>query len=90
MIHLNHRDRSKKVELLVRYFNHASLKMSFYKGFPTLGWSEGYTFMTIDFSLLSSQTSQINGISLDTAKRTSQGTNVDSLPYNQHLHKSQL
>lgn len=51
------RNRSKKVELLARCFDHASLKMRFYKGFRmlTLGWSDGCTFMPIDFSLLSSK-----------------------------------
>ena len=37
------RNRSKNVELLARCFDHASLKMRFYKGFRmlTLGWSDG-------------------------------------------------
>lgn len=67
------RNRSKKVELLARCFDHASLKMRFYKGFRmlTLGWSDGCTFMPVDFSLLSSKTSQINGISAEIDKRTS-------------------
>lgn len=66
------RNRSKKVELLARCFDHASLKMCFYKGFRmlTLGWSDGYTFMPIDFSLLSSKKTQINGISEQLDKRT--------------------
>lgn len=60
-----YRNRSKKVELLARCFDHASQKMRFYKGFRllTLGWSDGATFIPLDFSLLSSKTSQINGIS---------------------------
>lgn len=67
------RNRSKKVELLARCFDHASLKMRFYKGFRmlTLGWSDGSTFMPIDFTLLSSIKAQINGISTDIDKRTS-------------------
>lgn len=67
------RNRSKKVELLARCFDHASLKMRFYKGFRmlTLGWSDGCSFMPIDFSLLSSTKAQINGISADVDKRTS-------------------
>jgi hypothetical protein len=67
------RNRSKKVELLARCFDHASQKMRFYKGFRmlTLGWSDGATFMPIDFSLLSSKKSQINGISEKIDKRTS-------------------
>jgi hypothetical protein len=66
------RNRSKKVELLARCFDHASLKMRFYKGFRmlTLGWSDGCTFMPVDFSLLSSKKSQINGISEEIDKRT--------------------
>lgn len=58
------RNRSKTVELLARCFDHASQKMRFYKGFRmlTLGWSDGATFIPVDFSLLSSKTSQINGI----------------------------
>lgn len=67
------RNRSKKVELLARCFDHASQKMRFYKGFRmlTLGWSDGATFMPVDFSLLSSKKHQINGISKDIDKRSS-------------------
>lgn len=67
------RNRSKKVELLARCFDHASQKMRYYKGFRmlTMGWSDGATFMPIDFSLLSSKKSQINGISDKIDKRTS-------------------
>jgi len=67
------RNRSKQVELLARCFDHASQKMRFYKGFRmlTLGWSDGATFMPVDFSLLSSKKSQINGISTKIDKRTS-------------------
>ena len=67
------RNRSKHVELLARCFDHASQKMRFYKGFRmlTLGWSDGATFMPVDFSLLSSKKSQINGISKGIDKRTS-------------------
>lgn len=66
------RNRSKKVELLARCFDHASLKMKFYKGFRmlTLGWSDGYSFIPIDFSLVSSKKSLINGISEKIDKRT--------------------
>ncbi|WP_346207464.1 transposase [Caldifermentibacillus hisashii] len=66
------RNRSKKVELLARCFDHASLKMRFYKGFRmlTLGWSDGHTFMPIDFSFVRSRKSQINGISDHIDKRT--------------------
>lgn len=67
------RNRSKSVELLARCFDHASQKMRFYKGFRmlTLGWSDGATFMPLDFSLLSSKTSQINGINSKIDKRSS-------------------
>ncbi|WP_373893489.1 IS4 family transposase [Virgibacillus natechei] len=67
------RNRSKHVELLARCFDHASQKMRFYKGFRmlTLGWSDGATFMPVDFSLLSSKKSKINGISETVDKRTS-------------------
>src|SRR5699024_417083 len=67
------RNRSKKVELLARCFDHASQKTRFYKGFRmlTLGWSDGATFLPVDFSLLSSKKSQINGISEKVDKRSS-------------------
>jgi hypothetical protein len=67
------RNRSKSVELLARCFDHASQKMRFYKGFRmlTLGWSDGATFIPVDFSLLSSKTSQINGITSKIDKRSS-------------------
>lgn len=67
------RNRSKSVELLARCFDHASQKMRFYKGFRmlTLGWSDGATFMPLDFSLLSSKNSQINGINSKIDKRSS-------------------
>jgi hypothetical protein len=67
------RNRSKSVELLARCFDHASQKMRFYKGFRmlTLGWSDGATFIPLDFSLLSSKTSCINGISSKIDKRSS-------------------
>jgi hypothetical protein len=67
------RNRSKSVELLARCLDHASQKMRFYKGFRmlTLGWSDGATFIPLDFSLLSSRTSCINGISSKIDKRSS-------------------
>ncbi|MFC0562427.1 IS4 family transposase [Halalkalibacter alkalisediminis] len=67
------KNRSKSVELLARCFDHASQKMRFYKGFRmlTLGWSDGTTFMPVDFSLLSSKNSVINGISDKIDKRSS-------------------
>ncbi|MCB8814749.1 transposase [Desulfosporosinus sp. SRJS8] len=65
------RNRSKAVELLARFWDHA--KRSHYLGFRmlTLGWSDGHTFLPVDFSLLSSNKSQINGISEKIDKRTS-------------------
>ncbi|SDI68453.1 Transposase DDE domain-containing protein [Natribacillus halophilus] len=67
------RNRSKKVKLLARCFDHASQKMRYYKGFRmlTLGWTDGATFLPVDFSLLSSKKSCINGISGHIDKRTS-------------------
>ena len=61
-----------RVELLAHCFDHASLKMCFYKGFRmlALGWSDAHTFIPIDFSLLSSKKAQINGISEEIDKRT--------------------
>lgn len=46
------RDRSKKVELLARCHDHSSQKKRYYKGFRvlTMGWSDGATFMPIDFT----------------------------------------
>ncbi len=48
------RARSKKVELLARVFDHTTRKMV--KGFNmlTLGWSDGYSFIPLDFTMLSS------------------------------------
>jgi hypothetical protein len=49
------RNRSKKVELLSRIFDHTTRK--FVKGFKmlTIGWSDGTTFLPVAFSLLSSR-----------------------------------
>lgn len=65
------RDRSKAVELLARCFDHA--KNRYCKGFRmlTLGWSDGQTFIPLDFALLSSPKSQINGMSDSVDKRSS-------------------
>ncbi len=67
------RNRSKSVELLSRFHDHAT--HTFYKGFKmlTLGWTDGHTFLLVDFSLLSSSNkkAQINGISERIDKRTS-------------------
>ena len=47
------RSRSKKVELLSRVFDHTTHK--YLKGFRllTLGWSDGNSFLGLDFALLS-------------------------------------
>ncbi|MFI2859367.1 transposase [Paenibacillus sp. JSM ZJ436] len=65
------RNRSKAVELLSRFKDHAS--GCYYKGFRmlTLGWSDGHTFIPVDFSLLASLKSQVNGIIDGIDKRTS-------------------
>ncbi|WAH36963.1 IS4 family transposase [Alicyclobacillus dauci] len=64
------RNRSKCVELLARFKDHA--RNCYYKGFRmlTLGWSDGHTFIPVDFSLLSSAKSQIHGLSQAIDKRT--------------------
>jgi hypothetical protein len=64
------RNRSKSVELLARFKDHAT--GAYYKGYRmlTLGWSDGHTFLPLDFSLLSSIKSQIKGIAEDLDKRT--------------------
>ncbi|MHB1421296.1 MAG: IS4 family transposase [Bacillota bacterium] len=48
------RNRSKKAELLARVFDHS--KGVFVKGYTllTLGWSDGFSFVPVDFALLSS------------------------------------
>ena len=64
------RNRSKKVELLSRFWDHAS--NSYYKGFRmlTLGWSDGHSFLPLDFALLSSCKSQLQGVNPEIDKRT--------------------
>jgi hypothetical protein len=65
------RNRSKFVELLARFKDHAT--GAYYKGFRmlTMGWSDGHTFLPLDFALLSSSKTSINGISEKIDKRTS-------------------
>lgn len=48
------RNRSKKVELLARVYDHVEHR--FQKGFTllTLGWSDGYSFIPVGFNMLSS------------------------------------
>jgi hypothetical protein len=67
------RNRSKKVELLSRCFDHSPTKHRYYRGFRmlTLGWSDGFSFLPVDFALLSSKNSLMNGIDETIDKRTS-------------------
>lgn len=48
------RDRSKKADLLARVYDHVTRR--FVRGFSmfTLGWSDGYSFVPINFVMLSS------------------------------------
>ena len=66
------RSRSKKVELLARVFDHNSGK--YLKGFRmlTLGWSDGNSFLGLDFALLSSakKNNRFNGITKRLDKRS--------------------
>lgn len=66
------RNRSKKVELLSRVFDHTNMK--FIKGFRmlTLGWSDGNSFLGLDFALLSSaeKKNRYNEINPKIDKRT--------------------
>ena len=64
------RNCSKKVELLARFHDHAH--QCFYKGFRmlTLGWSDGHTFLPVDFALLSSVKSKLQEASREIDKRT--------------------
>ena len=63
------RNRSKVVELLARFKDHAT--NTYYKGFRmlTMGWSDGHTFIPVDFALLSSLKAQINGMNEQLDKR---------------------
>ncbi len=64
------RNRSKAVEMLARFKDHAT--GSYYKGFRmlTMGWSDGHSFIPMDFALLSSVKSAINGMMEKIDKRT--------------------
>jgi len=66
------RNRSKKAELLARVFDHS--QQSFIKGFNmlTLGWTDGYSFVPVDFSMLSSakETNRYNDVVASIDKRT--------------------
>ncbi len=67
------RSRSKHVELLARVFDHANGR--FIKGFTmlTLGWSDGFSFIPVDFTMLSSPNKENRLKNLNTSidKRTS-------------------
>lgn len=67
------RERSKKVELLARIFDHVSGR--FVRGYNllTLGWSDGYSFAPLDFTLMSSAKAQNRFCEMreDLDKRTS-------------------
>jgi len=66
------RPRSKQAELLARVFDHTSRQ--FLKGYTllTLGWSDGYSFVPVDFAMLSSAKTQnrLNDASAAIDKRT--------------------
>jgi hypothetical protein len=57
--------------MLARFKDHAT--GSFYKGFRmlTMGWSDGHSFVPMDFALLSSAKSAINGMMEGIDKRSS-------------------
>jgi hypothetical protein len=66
------RNRSKKVELLARIYDHVSHK--FLRGFQllTLGWSDGFSFVPLDFAMMSSakEGNRYHGIRDGVDKRT--------------------
>ena len=66
------RNRSKKMELLARVYDHVEHK--FQKGFTllTLGWSDGYSFIPTGFNLLSSasESNRYNAVSDSIDHRT--------------------
>lgn len=66
------RNRSKSVELLATVFDHAAHK--FQKGFTmlTLAWSDSYSFIPVDFSMMSSakEENRIQDISAEIDKRS--------------------
>ena len=65
------RNRSKKVELLTKVFDHAKNKYIFGFRMLTLGWSDGNTFMPVNSILLSSENDKtVVNIPESTDKRT--------------------
>ena len=67
------RNRSKKVELLARCYDHVFHR--YYRGFQllTLGWSDGFSFAPVDFAMMSSakESNRYNGIKEGLDKRLS-------------------
>ena len=65
------RNRSKKVELLTKVFDHAKNKYIYGFRMLTLGWSDGNTFMPVNSILLSSENDNtVVNIPENTDKRT--------------------
>ena len=66
------RPRSKKVELLSRVYDHANGR--FVRGFRmlTIGWSDGVSFLPLDFAMLSSQKEKncFQGITKEISKKS--------------------
>lgn len=66
------RNRSREAELLARVFDHSQGR--YIKGFNmlTLGWTDGYSFIPVDFAMLSSanQTNRYNEASASIDKRS--------------------
>lgn len=66
------RNRSKKVELLAKIYDHVTHR--FQKGFTllTLGWSDGYSLVPVDFNILSSanEDNRMQDVSTKIDKRT--------------------
>lgn len=64
------KSRSKSVELLSTVFDHTTMK--YVKGFQclTLGWSDGASFVPVNFSLVASAKHLIKGINESIDKRT--------------------
>lgn len=62
--------RASVLSEVARFKDHAT--SAFYKGFRMLirVWSDGHTFLSLDFALLSSSKSSINGINEKIDKRT--------------------
>lgn len=66
------RNRSKDPELLAKVFDHS--KQCYIKGFNmlSLGWTDGFSFIPVDFAMLSSanQTNRYNEVSVSVDKRS--------------------